>query len=51
MYRIQAYNYKRKFSTVYECQTMEERDAQINAWIESGEYGRAGISWEWLARK
>ena len=50
MYRIQAYNVKKRYFSVHTCKTMEEREAYINGLIDSGEAVRAGISWEWLAR-
>ena len=50
MYRIQAYNAKHDHFTVRTAQTMEERDTIIRTMIESGEYHRAGITFEWLAR-
>ena len=50
MYRIQAFNTKTQRFSVHFCRFMEEREAYINELIESGNYSRAGISWEWLAR-
>lgn len=50
MYRIQAFNQKSGHFMVYQCKTMEERDAYIKALLDSGDSVRAGISWEWLAR-
>lgn len=50
MYRIQAYNRATERFAVHFCRYMEEREAYINELIESGNYSRAGISWEWLAR-
>ena len=50
MYRIQAFNRETQRFNVHFCRYMEEREAYINGLIESGNYSRAGISWEWLAR-
>jgi hypothetical protein len=50
MYRIQAFNTQKKHFFVYTCSFMEERDALIKELLETGNYSKAGISWEWLAR-
>lgn len=50
MYRIQAFNYVKRFFVVNTCKTMEEREAYIKTLIDTNEYTHAGISWEWLAR-
>jgi len=50
MYRIQAYNYVKSYFNVINCNTMQERDSQIQSLLDSQEFTRAGISWEWIAR-
>lgn len=50
MYRIQAFNIQKKHFFVYTCRFMEERDALIKELLDTGNYSRAGITWEWLAR-
>ena len=50
MYRIQAFNFVKNYWTVRTCRYMEERTQIINDLVATGEYTRAGISFEWLAR-
>jgi hypothetical protein len=50
MYRIQAYNHVKQYFNITMVRTMEERKALIDQLLASGEYDRAGISFEWLAR-
>jgi hypothetical protein len=50
MYRIQAYNFVNGFFSVEYVKSMEAREAHIRRLIESQEYTRAGITWEWIAR-
>lgn len=51
MYRIQAYNMKTGNCSVYNVKTMEERTQIINDLLATGNYTRAGITFEWLARR
>ena len=48
MYRIQAYNFVTKQRSVLWTDCMVKRDQIIRDLLASGEYGRAGISFEWL---
>lgn len=50
MYRIQAYNFKDKYFTILKCSTMTERDKIVQDLLTSGNYTRAGITFQWLAR-
>jgi hypothetical protein len=49
MYRIQAYNYVKKYFVSRECSS-SDRAAVIQQLLDTGEYVEAGISCEWLAR-
>ena len=48
MYRIQAYNIVTKRFEVLWTDCMAKRDQMIRDLLASGEYVRAGISFEWL---
>jgi len=49
MYRIQAYNYVKKYFIVEHCSS-SERQSFVQGLIDSGEYTHGGITYEWLAR-
>ena len=48
MYRIQAYNLTAKRFDVLWTDCMVKRDALIRDLLASGDYTRAGITFEWL---
>lgn len=50
MYRIQAHNLRTRQILVKWCKTMTERDDIVNSLIATGDYTRASITFEWLAR-
>lgn len=50
MYKIQAYNTVSQHHSIFTCVTMTERDKLIQDLLTSGNYTRAGITFEWLAK-